>query len=212
MIDLILHNVGVEVALWSVGIYIIAGAGDGRGRWRKALTSGPLIAVLASIVVRQTGLYRSIPPSLSMAIESVGGVAIPLGLLLSGAIIVDFLVKPNSERTNGERTKDERTQGGGLSVIFAGITVRQFALPIFLLGVGWLVGRSASTQTDLQTVMMLQAAMPAAVFPIVLVRLYGQDTETALRVVLWTSLLGMIAIPVWIAVGSWFLGLDAAAV
>ena len=54
---------------------------------------------------------------------------------------------------------------------------------------------------------MLQAAMPAATLPIVLVKLYQRDTETALRVVLSTSLLGILLIPVWLAVGQWWLGL-----
>lgn len=193
MIDLILHNVGVELALWSVGVYIVAGAI--KGRYRKALLSPPMIAVVLSIFVRQTGLYRLIPVSVSDAIASVGDVAIPLGLLLSGAIIVDFV-----------RQRDRENRG--LKVIFAGITIRQLVLPVIMLGIGLLVGLGADPQRDLQIVIMLQSAMPAAIFPIVLVRLYGQDTQTALRVVLWTSVVGIAIIPIWIAVGTWVLDLN----
>ena len=54
---------------------------------------------------------------------------------------------------------------------------------------------------------MLEAAMPAAVFPIVLVQLFGRDLETAVRVVLSTSIAGVVLIPVWLAIGKWWLGL-----
>lgn len=195
MIDLILHNVGVELSLWSIGIYIVAGAVP--GRFRNALLSPPLMAVIASIGLRQTGLDRFIPASLIGATGSVGEAAIPMGLLLSGAIIVDFV-------------RERRRDRSAAKVIAMGIVVRQCLLPVILLGFGLAIGLpwwGESANRDLQIVMMLQASMPAAVFPIVIVRMYNQDTQTALRVVLWTSVVGVVVIPGWIAVGTWFLNL-----
>jgi predicted permease len=43
--------------------------------------------------------------------------------------------------------------------------------------------------------------MPAAVFPVVMAKHYGGDPATALRVVLATSLVGLITIPLWIRAG-----------
>jgi malate permease and related proteins len=60
---------------------------------------------------------------------------------------------------------------------------------------------------ELQRVLVLQAAMPAAVFSIVMARHYGGDAATALRVVLATSLLGLITIPLWLRFGIHLLGL-----
>ena len=61
MIDLILHNLGVTIALWSIGIAIISGSGsDG---WKKPLTSPPLWAVLFSIFLSTMGWANSIPAS-----------------------------------------------------------------------------------------------------------------------------------------------------
>jgi hypothetical protein len=54
----------------------------------------------------------------------------------------------------------------------------------------------------MQEVVVLQAAMPAAVFPIVLVRLYNRDTTTAIQVILWTSFAGVVLIPLWLLLGS----------
>ena len=185
VLDLILHNVGVDLALWSIGIAIISGVGgDG---WKKPFRSPPLWAVLFSITISSLGLTDWVPAPVVTAIGALGACAIPLGLLLSGAIIVDFL-------REGTWLKDRR-------VIVAAITLRQLLLPsLLLLVAGWLV-----RQPDLRTVVMLQAAMPAAVFPIVLAKLYNRDTGTALRVVLWTSIAGVVLIPIWLGIGAWWL-------
>ncbi|MCO8121610.1 AEC family transporter [Stieleria sp. TO1_6] len=188
VIDLILHNVGVDIALWSIGIAIITDSG-GSG-WKKPLRSPPLWAVVFSILISSFGLTQRIPESILTAVGMLGACAIPLGLLLSGAIIVDFV--------------RDRSWLGQPKVIIAAIGIRQCLLPLMMLGIGgWLI-----QETDLRTVVMLQAAMPAAVFPIVLTKLYEKDTETALRVVLWTSIAGVVLIPFWLAVGAWWLGVS----
>jgi predicted permease len=141
-----------------------------------------------SILISSLGLTDHVPVPIVSAVGALGACAIPLGLLLSGAIIVDFL--------------RERSWLAQPRLIFAAIGIRQLVMPLLMLGVGgWIV-----KDPDLRTVVMLQAAMPAAVFPIVLAKLYNRDTETALRVVLWTSIAGLILIPVWLAAGVWWLG------
>jgi malate permease and related proteins len=52
---------------------------------------------------------------------------------------------------------------------------------------------------ELRRVLYIQAAMPSAVFPIILARHYGGDPATAVRVVVATSVLGLITIPLWLA-------------
>jgi predicted permease len=54
--------------------------------------------------------------------------------------------------------------------------------------------------------MLLQAAMPSAVFPILLARHYGGDPPTAMRVVIGTSVAGLLTIPLWVRFGMRFLG------
>jgi predicted permease len=60
---------------------------------------------------------------------------------------------------------------------------------------------------EMKRILVLEAAMPAAVFPIVMTRHYGGDSATALRIVVATSLLGFITIPLWIRFGMKFVGL-----
>jgi predicted permease len=186
VIELILHNVGVDLALWSVGVAIISGSS--RRGWKRALMSPPMLAVLLATLIRQFSLADHLPAAITTAIGAMGDCAIPMGLLLSGAIIVDFL--------------RDWTWSGSAAVIASAIGIRQGLMPIVML----LAAAALSGTTEFRQVVMLQAAMPVAVFPIVLVRLYGRDTETALRVVLSTSLAGIVLIPIWLAIGSWWLG------
>ena len=185
VVDLIVHNVGVNLALWSLGIAIISGsAEDG---WRKALWNPGFVSVLVAIALRQTSWGEQIPHAVRAAIDGVGDCAIPVGLMLSGAIIVDFLRESTWKDSSG--------------VVISAVVLRQGLFPVLMLIA---TGSWVHTQ-GLREVMMLQAAMPAAIFPIVLVRLYQRDTETALRVVLVSSLLGILSIPLWMAVGQWWL-------
>lgn len=186
VIDLILHNVGVDLALWSVGILILSGAAG--GGWKRALVSPPLVAVLFASMVRYFGLHDEVPEPILAAVGKLGGSAIPMGLLLSGAIIVDFL-------------SDADWKGSG-GIVLSAIGLRQLLLPTLVLTAAATIAPSI----DMKQVLILQAAMPSAIFPIVLVRLYDKDSTTALRVVLSTSIAGIFLIPVWLTVGKYLLG------
>ncbi len=191
VVDLILHNVGVDLAMWSVGIAVITGSAA--GGWRRALLSPPLLAVLVATTITHASIDTYLPPAILAAIAALGNCAIPMGLILSGAIIIDFLVEAN--------------WSGAQGVIVSAIGIRQLLMPaLMLLAAGALIG-SGERSLELRQVMMLEAAMPAAVFPIVLVRLYDRDTQTALKVVLSTSLAGIVLIPAWLAVGRWWLAI-----
>ncbi len=199
-VEMILHNVGVDISLWSVGVAIVTGSNgkkrpkDQQSAWRRnwervspVATSAPLIAVIVALSIRATGAETLIPTSVMRSVGLLASSSIPLGLLLSGAILVDFL-----------RAAD---WSGSAPVIGLAVGFRQLFMPIVMLG----IASVTVTATDLKQVLLLEAAMPSAVFPIVLTRLYEGDTATALRVVLSTSLLGIVLIPVWMAIGAWWL-------
>lgn len=185
VIDLIVHNVGVNLALWSIGIVVLSGSA--RSGWKQAFCSPTFLSVLLAIALRQSKLHDEIPSALLSAINSIGDCAIPVGPMLSGAIIVDFL--------------RESKWLGAPGVMCSAVLLRQGMFPLLLL----LAANTWAGTTSLREVMMLQAAMPMAIFPIVLVKLYDGDTDTALRTVLASSLLGIVLIPFWLAVGQWWL-------
>ncbi len=184
-IDLILHNVGVDLALWTVGIWVIAGGKE----WsiKRALLSPPVVAIGIAIALKQSGFGSRVPDPVLQMTHSLAQCAIPLGLLLSGAIIVDFI-----------RQAQWRTS---LPTLLVAITYRQLLMPVLMLGTAMYLPLT----TTVQQVVVLQAAMPTAIFPIVLVRLYGRDTTTALRVIVGTGLVGIITIPLWLYAGRMWL-------
>ena len=183
IVTLLVHNVGVDVALWSIGLFIISGLGL-RKSWRRIVFSPPLISVVAALAIRQFGGQLWIPNPFLHMTEQLGRCSIPMGLVLSGAIIFDFAGQVKFARA--------------WRPLLLAILVRVVLLPIAFLAIAKYSGLSR----ELQEVLLLQAAMPVATFPIVMTRLYNQSVETAWTVVVGTSLLGIVTIPIWMVLGA----------
>lgn len=182
---LILHNVGVELALWSLGVAVVSG-GAGQA-WHRVLLSSPFLAVMIACSVKLVSGDATFPSMLSFAFDALGDCAIPLGLLLSGAIIVDFVADSSWMRS--------------YAVPVSAVVVRQLLMPVLMFATVLLLPVGTTTMQ----VVLLQAAMPAAVFPIVLVRLYDRDTVVAIQVIVATSLAGLLLIPGWLLLGQMLL-------
>jgi predicted permease len=172
---------GVELAFWSIAVAQLTGRSAG-GNWRRALNA-PIIAITTAIALNALGAEAWIPPSITTTFHLLAACAVPLGLLLSGALIADY-VNWESVR-HGRRT------------ILASAAVRIIILPAVML----VFTRLAPLDVTLKSVLVVQAAMPAAIFPIVVTRAHHGDMPTALRVVLGTSAIGLITIPLWIGFG-----------
>jgi predicted permease len=90
-----------------------------------------------------------------------------------------------------------------MSILGLACVVRLLILPILFL----IVAKYLPMTPGLDQVLMLQASMPVATFPIIMTRLFGGDIDTSLRIVLGTSAIGLVTIPLWISLGCWFLGI-----
>jgi len=183
---LIVHNFGVEIALWTIGLTLLGGL-KVRDSWRKLLTP-PLVTIVLAISFNLAGLGPKVPDFLTKTFHMIGQCAIPIGILLIGATVADLL--------------PEFHPGKGARVMALGCVLRLGVLPVLFL----LLARFGPFSIELKRVILLQAAMPAAVFPIIMARHYGGDTSTALRVVIATSVASLVTIPLWIRAGMTFLG------
>lgn len=193
---LFVFNVGVEAAMWGVGVTILAGS-LAKGWWKR-LFSPPVVATLAALGLNllesRFGLSARLPdvaePVLEVLWQSLrwlAEAAVPIGLLLTGATIY--------EDWHQCRLRS------GIKTVLAACAVRLVALPVVFL----LLAVTLPVTIELKRVLVLQAAMPAAVFPIVLARHYGGDVGTALRVVVGTSLASILTMPLWITLGLWLI-------
>ena len=60
------------------------------------------------------------------------------------------------------------------------------------------VARETRLTIELTTVLCIQAAMPTAVFPVVLAKHYGGDARMATQIIFATSLLAFATTPLWL--------------
>ena len=90
---------GVELAFWSVALAQLTGHRE-RGSWRQALNP-PIVAIPTAILLNALGAKSWIPASIETTIHLLAVCAIPLALLLSGALIADHINKESLR--NGSR-------------------------------------------------------------------------------------------------------------
>jgi len=183
---LFLHIIGVEMAMWTLGVMMLSGGNLGRD-WRK-LVNGPLLAIVSAVILNAFHWNELLPQAVGTGLHWLGGCAIPLALILIGAIMADHLGDFRS------------TQGG--RVMGAAVLLRLGILPLVYL----VAARFLPATLELKRVLVLEAAMPTAVFPIVLSKLYHGHPPTAIRVVLATSVVSLLTIPLWLRFGLHWLG------
>ncbi len=90
-------------------------------------------------------------------------------------------------------------------VSFAALALRLGLLPVLIL----LLARYLPLSLELKRVLVVQAAMPAAVVPIIIARLYGGHPRTAVQIVLGTTAIGILTIPLWLRAGLAWVGVAA---
>ncbi|HWD20638.1 MAG TPA: AEC family transporter [Verrucomicrobiae bacterium] len=190
---LFVHNLGVEIVLWTVAVTVLSAQGIGQS-WRGILNA-PIIAILCSVALNLLQphfalLQRALAPGglLLNTAHTLGQCAIPLALLVTGAIIADYL--------------PEIHHGPSLRIIAASLVMRFGLAPILYL----LIAKYLPCSIDLKRVLLVQGAMPSAMFSIVLSRRYGGDSRVAIQIVLATTIASLLLIPIWLRLGTWFLG------
>ncbi|MDP0489718.1 MAG: AEC family transporter [Verrucomicrobiota bacterium JB023] len=187
---LFIHSLGIEIALWVVGILILTGSiADSR----KFLLNGPIVAVVAGLVVSYTGVWQWLEPDgplLGAVIRQVmnwlGQCAFPVALLLIGGMLMDLAGKEKLD----------------LKVAAGGVIVRNVAMAFVILA----LAKYLPVIEELKQVLVVQAAMPAAMTPILMTRLYGGRPQVAVQVVLATSIFSLVTMPLIVAFGvKWVL-------
>jgi predicted permease len=185
---LLVYNVGIEIAMWSLGVGYILSANDPKPIWRRLL-SAPVIAILIAVPLNWLRVDEHLPNFAFESIDLMGKCAIPLALLIIGATFADL--------AKGVRIFDR------LRIPITAVIIRLGIFPVILIFFAFLFPFS----NELKAVMVVQAAMPCGVFPIVLARQFDGSPEVALKVVLATTIVSFATIPLWITFGIHLLDL-----
>ncbi|MDB0067774.1 AEC family transporter [Akkermansiaceae bacterium] len=186
---LFIHSLGVEIAIWFVGMMVLTGSVI---KSPKQLINGPIVAVVLGVGLSWTGGWKLFDPEMGGIIGLIirqvmswlGACAFPIGLLLIGATMYDMV---------GKESLSPKV-GLGASL------VRLLIMPLVILS----AAKFLPIAPALQQVLLVQAAMPAAVTPIIVARHYGGSPGVAVQVVLVTSALALITMPLWISWGVKF--------
>ncbi|MDG1357651.1 MAG: AEC family transporter [Akkermansiaceae bacterium] len=183
MAILFTHNLGVEFAVWTVLLMLLSGMA--RPSWRVFL-KGPILAVIAGIVMMQTGSEKYVPGTILDLFSKVGVCAVPLSLLLVGTAMYDLIGKMKFDWKLG-----------------AGAVLARLALiPVLML----VCAKYLPLSIELKQVLVIQAALPSGMFPIVLSRHYGGRTDIAITAVVATTIASLLTMPLVIAFGKFWVG------
>lgn len=181
---LLVQNMGCELAIWSVGILVLSGLSMREG-WHKVINP-PLCTLVVALAINASGL--TLPGVAMRVIELLGGCAIPFGLLLCGVTLAVYLEKPQ-QLFHGRTTP-------------VACLLRLAVLPAAFL----LLARYAPVSIELKRVLVVQAAMPSGMMPLVLARHYGGQPLVAAQIIIGTTLVGVLVIPLWLSLGLAWVG------
>ena len=182
---LFVHNLGLELALWTIGVVIISGTRT--GMWRR-LINGPTIAIVVGLLLNFTTGYQWIPPVATEAMTRLGDCTIPVSLLLVGVSLAGVVLK-------GNWISGWRIPVGALSVRF-------LLMPVLFL----LAAQALSYSRPLMLIMLVESAMPAAVFPIVIAKHFGGKPAVAVEIVIYTTVASLFMTPAILTLAFWLFG------
>ncbi len=179
---LFIHNLGVEIAMWSLGVWVLARKREG-GSWKNLITV-PAVAVFCSGLLNLIHANEWMPIVVRKSLHMLGQAAIPLALLLTGATVYDQVRQRNEERPK-------------YAALSLAMLARLAILPLLILSVARFVPMPAA----LRNVLVLQAAMPSAMMPVVICRIHSADSRFCVQIVLLSTALSLLTIPLWIRFG-----------
>jgi len=183
---LMVHNVGCEAAIWTVGILVLSGLSLREG-WRKLLNP-PVAALIVAVVVNVLEWTAYVPGVVREVVRLCAACAVPLALLLIGASVWEYFTRPRA-------LVDKR-------ITPYACLLRLCIFPLIFL----VAAKYGPFPLELKRVMVVQAAMPAGILSLVIAKHYGGQPLTAVQVVVGTTVGGLIVIPLWLKLGlAWVL-------
>lgn len=171
---LFLYTLGLELVLWTVGVVALGGAGKANPR---QLLNPVVLSIVIGVSATLAGWDTYVPAWLSQWLEMIGMCSFPLGLIMFGTSMTDLLESPGWH-------KNWRTPLGA-------VLLRLLVLPLTMIYLThWL-----QPGIHFRHIVSVQAAMPAAMIPLIMAKRYGGDEPTAVRVILFTTLVSLVTIP-----------------
>ncbi len=165
-----------RVMMWSAGLSIFnAEHLSTRQKARKVLLHPCMVAVYIGLLLM--GFALPLPPVLSMSLSSLGAATTPLSMLLIGSLFAEM--DREHARLDGK--------------LFLFNLVRLALIPTAALA----VCRLLAVDRMVSSVSVLLSAMPAGSTTVILAAKYGGDTVYASKLVIISTALSLLSIPIW---------------
>jgi malonate transporter and related proteins len=148
----------------------------GHSYGRELLRNPLILSTLAGLAANVAGL--TFPDAVATTLQRIGLAALPLGLMATGAGL----------RLGGLRAAP------GLAAAF--MAIRHALLPAVAIG----ITAALALPPDQRLIIVLFAALPTASSAYVLASRMGGDGGYAAGLVTLSTLLGMVSVPVWLAI------------
>lgn len=180
---LFIYTLGIELVLWTLGVWLMNPRTHGAARnIFNPVVLSIILGLTLNLLPWQAWSAEGQPAhwllsSIRQTVYMLGECAIPLGLVVVGATLCDLLSKPGWHADAG--------------AAIGGVVMRLAVLPLLMLGALALLPAGQ----DFRHVIAVQAAMPAAVFPMIIARRYGGHEATSMRVIVMTTLVSLFTIP-----------------
>ncbi len=190
---ILLCNVGAQLALWSIGVWILHGKigqalrqlATNIGLWA---TAGGIALALVFPGLRDLGNLHASPSSLGGiagtalidALTMVGSITIPLSLLAIGAQLGAIPISIHRLPAS----------------LWGVVAARLIAAPLVTVGLGVaLAGAGLHLPPVTRMIVVLVAAMPVAIVCSVMAERYGGDTQLAAQAVFLSTLFSLVTVP-----------------
>jgi predicted permease len=185
---LFVHNLGMIVLIWTLGVFVLEGTFDWRESLRHLLTPG-LLATVAGIGLVLGGLNRLIPQLGFDLLSTLGAPTVPVAMLVVGSRIYKL--------GRGALRFDEWNCLLGLW--------RLIVIPGVLLLIALLLGRYFEFSRQTLVLFMLVNVMPVSVNSVSLALRFKSDPSLAAQGVVFTHLFALLTLPVSVLLIEHFL-------
>ncbi len=182
---LFVYSLGLEIVLWTAGAWLM----NPTAHSSRRLLNPVILSIILGLLLNATpfpqwclqGSTEPVARAIIRMSSMLAECAVPLGLVVAGATLCDLLRRP-------------RGAGSPWPAAVGGVIMRLVLLPALMLLVLWLLP-PAWVSAEFRHVIAVQAAMPGAVAPMLLARLYGGDESVTLRVLIFTTIASLLSIP-----------------
>lgn len=190
----LLFNVGTQIVLWTAAVRLLAGGATGGESWRGVLLNPGILATLAGTVVAllfpETAALGQNPAGSSLmllaqaidgALKMVGGLTIPLSLLVTGAQL-------------GDLARSREMNIRSLSGVIVGRLIVAPVIILVLIGTVARVCGVALTTPEFVTITII-VSMPVAISCTMFVERFGGDAGLSAAGIFYTTLLSLGTVP-----------------